>query len=57
MNRIKGKFQSNSFEYEMQHNKWGSLRNKMKTMKLDNITVRSYKNTQLICDKINNINN
>lgn len=31
-------------EYRAQHNKWGDLRSKIKMMKLDNITVRTYKN-------------
>lgn len=31
-------------EYRVQHNKWGDLRSKIKMMKLDNITVRTYKN-------------
>lgn len=30
-------------EYNLQHSKWGDLRNKLKSMKLDNYTVRTYR--------------
>ena len=33
-----------NMEYRAQHHKWGDLRSKIKMMKLDHITVRTYKN-------------
>lgn len=47
-------FNCNTQQYQLQHNKWGSLRSKIKMMKLDNITVRSYKDAFKINDKFNN---